>query len=156
MAAPGAFDFRAQLQDILKTFQIEGGVLRKAAGLGHAVFVGFGGDFRGEMRFFGQQRQDFIFVGGRYEPALRFDDSGEKACEWPAMLLGPLALGEEARGLVRPDGCCDGGKTDEPFTLGNDGTGRAGLCRLGRPGDLRRARMAARAEARRAALTAVG
>src|SRR2546430_9649819 len=79
MAAPGAFDFRAQLQDILKTFQIEGGVLRKAAGLGHAVFVGFGGDFRGEMRFFGQQRQDFIFVGGRYEPALRFEDSGEKA-----------------------------------------------------------------------------
>src|SRR5215472_18170937 len=122
MAAPGAFDFRAQLQDILKTLQVEGGVLREPAGLGHAVFIALGGDFWGQMRFFGKQRKDCIFVGGRQEPALRFDDGGEKAREWLAMLLRPLALDEEACGLVRPDGLFDRGKTDHAFTRSEEHT----------------------------------
>src|SRR5260370_34730725 len=37
------------------------------------------------------------------------------------MFLGPCALREKARGLVRPNGFLDGGEADEAFTLGDDG-----------------------------------
>ncbi len=37
------------------------------------------------------------------------------------MFLGPCALREKARGLVRPNGFLDGGEADEAFTLGDNG-----------------------------------
>src|SRR5215469_13530901 len=64
-AAPGALDFRPELQHILETWQIEGSIFREATGLGHERLIRLHGHIRGEMPFFGHQGEHFSPAGRR-------------------------------------------------------------------------------------------
>src|SRR5258705_4309611 len=119
MAAPLAFDFGAEFQDVFEAADVELGVFGKAAGVRDADVVVFGCDFRREMILGGEEIDDLLLVGRVQKPALRFDAGGKKRDEQIAMILGPGALGEDARSLIRADELLDGAEAYEAFFLGD-------------------------------------
>src|SRR5216683_7384356 len=98
MAAPLAFDFRTKLQNVFETAEIELRVFGEASGVGDADVVVFDGDFGSDVILSGEEIDDLLLVCGVKEPSLGFDASGEKRDEEFTVILGPGALGEEARG----------------------------------------------------------
>src|ERR1700756_3516512 len=103
MAAPLAFHFGAQFQNIFESAEIEPRVFREASWMRRADFVVFGGDFGGEMILDGEQVNDLLLVCRIQKPALRFDAGGEKRNEEFAVIPGPGTLGEKTGGLISAD-----------------------------------------------------
>src|SRR5690242_21231536 len=118
MAAPLAFDFGAELQNVFEAAEVELRVFSEAPWSGHADFVIFGGDFRGEMVLSGEEIDSLLLVGRIQKPALGFDTGREKRDENIAMLPGPGALGEDAGRLIWADQLLDGTEAYEAFFFG--------------------------------------
>src|SRR5260370_20138237 len=120
MAAPLAFDFRAQLEHVRKSIKIQASIFLVSAGTRHAEDVGFRGDVRREMRLLHQQRDDLIAVTGFHQPPLCFDERRVYAYERIAFLWVSFALRPIAGGLIGTYQILHGAETDQAAALGEN------------------------------------
>src|SRR5215470_14217449 len=77
------------------------------------------------MVFANEQVDDLLLVGWIEEPTLRLDAGGKKSDEKFAMLLGPEALREKARGLIGANQLLHGAEASETIVFGYKGNRRA-------------------------------